>query len=68
MLTGTPVTNTLCVFHFNEKEGSKVTRLHNRADLYGLIRFGHFRPWNDWESFNERIVRTLSLDHIAAAI
>ena len=26
-------------------------------DLYGLIRFGHFRPWNDWQSLYEHIVR-----------
>ena len=26
-------------------------------DLYGLIRFGRFRPWNDWQSFHEHIVR-----------
>ena len=27
-------------------------------DLYGLIRFGRFRPWNDWQSFHEHIVRS----------
>ena len=32
-------------------------------DLYGLIRFGRFRPWNDWQSFHEHIVR-LHLERI----
>jgi hypothetical protein len=30
------------------------------ADIYGLIRFGRFRPWNDWESFKQYIVRSLA--------
>jgi SNF2 family DNA or RNA helicase len=28
------------------------------ADVYGLIRFGKFRPWNDWREFDKQIVRT----------
>ncbi|KAJ7058180.1 SNF2 family DNA-dependent ATPase [Mycena amicta] len=27
------------------------------ADIYGLLRFGRFRPYNDWPSFNEHIAR-----------
>lgn len=27
-----------------------------RADIYGLLRFGRFRPWNDWNAFNEHVV------------
>ncbi|PCH42875.1 hypothetical protein WOLCODRAFT_102715 [Wolfiporia cocos MD-104 SS10] len=27
------------------------------ADIYGFLRFGRFRPWNDWESFNEHIAK-----------
>lgn len=27
------------------------------ADIYGLLRFGRFRPWNDWNDFNEHVVR-----------
>ncbi|CCL99823.1 uncharacterized protein FIBRA_01847 [Fibroporia radiculosa] len=27
------------------------------ADIYGFLRFGHFRPWNDWDSFNAHIAR-----------
>ena len=26
------------------------------ADIYGLIRFGRFRPWNDWPSFDAHVV------------
>jgi SNF2-related domain len=29
-----------------------------RADIYGLLRFGRFRPWNDWNDFNEHVVHT----------
>ncbi|KAI9457065.1 SNF2 family N-terminal domain-containing protein [Russula earlei] len=32
------------------------------TDLYGLIRFGHFRPWNDWQSFNEHITKIQAHD------
>ncbi|KAN0118821.1 SNF2 family N-terminal domain containing protein [Russula decolorans] len=35
--------------------GTPVT--NTLADLYGLIRFGHFRPWNVWESFHEHIAK-----------
>lgn len=56
MLTGTPVTNTLCV--------NCLLYLHSycslpapSADIYGLLRFGRFRPWNDWDDFNRYIVR-----------
>ncbi|THH13318.1 hypothetical protein EW146_g6890 [Bondarzewia mesenterica] len=35
--------------------GTPVT--NSLADIYGLIRFGHFRPWNDWESFDSYIAR-----------
>jgi hypothetical protein len=53
MLTGTPVTNTLWV--------SMVCQSFDilnsiRADIYGLLRFGRFRPWNDWNAFNEHVV------------
>ncbi|RDX49056.1 hypothetical protein OH76DRAFT_1483538 [Lentinus brumalis] len=27
------------------------------ADIYGYLRFGRFRPWNDWTDFNEHIAR-----------
>ncbi|KAJ8462365.1 hypothetical protein ONZ45_g17962 [Pleurotus djamor] len=27
------------------------------ADIYGLLRFGRFRPWNDWESFNAHVAK-----------
>ncbi|KAJ6615353.1 SNF2 family N-terminal domain-containing protein [Mycena sp. CBHHK59/15] len=27
------------------------------ADIYGLLRFGRFRPWNDWNDFNEHVVK-----------
>ncbi|KAG5720309.1 putative SWI/SNF-related matrix-associated actin-dependent regulator of chromatin subfamily A member 3-like 2, partial [Termitomyces sp. T112] len=33
--------------------GTPVT--NTLADIYGLLRFGHFRPWNDWMAFNEYI-------------
>ncbi|KAF7297138.1 SNF2 family DNA-dependent ATPase [Mycena indigotica] len=35
--------------------GTPVT--NTLADIYGLLRFGHFRPYNDWPSFNEHIAR-----------
>ncbi|KAH8102694.1 SNF2 family DNA-dependent ATPase [Cristinia sonorae] len=28
------------------------------ADIFGLLRFGHFRPWNDWPDFNDYIAKT----------
>lgn len=30
--------------------------LTSSADLYALVRFLQFRPFNDWKEFNERIV------------
>ncbi|KZP27972.1 hypothetical protein FIBSPDRAFT_917816 [Athelia psychrophila] len=36
--------------------GTPVT--NTLADIYGLLRFGQFRPWNDWDSFNEYIAKT----------
>ncbi|KAH9017389.1 SNF2 family DNA-dependent ATPase [Lactarius pseudohatsudake] len=35
--------------------GTPVT--NSLVDLYGLIRFGRFRPWNDWQSFHEHITK-----------
>ncbi|KAI0041675.1 hypothetical protein FA95DRAFT_1501098 [Auriscalpium vulgare] len=35
--------------------GTPVT--NSLADLYGLIRFGHFRPWNDWTDFDGYVAR-----------
>jgi len=40
--------------------GTPVT--NTLADLYGLIRFGHFRPWNDWQSFHEHITKIQAND------
>ena len=34
--------------------GTPVT--NTLVDVYGLIRFGRFRPWNDWEDFDRYIV------------
>lgn len=54
MLTGTPVTNTLYVSVFlRDISDPQITP---SADIYGLIRFGRFRPWNDWESFRDFVV------------
>ncbi|KAH9990105.1 SNF2 family N-terminal domain-containing protein [Russula vinacea] len=44
--------------------GTPVT--NTLADLYGLIRFGHFRPWNDWESFHEHIAKIQGHDAVLA--
>ncbi|KAK7677163.1 hypothetical protein QCA50_019872 [Cerrena zonata] len=33
--------------------GTPVT--NTLADIYGLLRFGHFRPFNDWDDFNRFI-------------
>ena len=33
-----------------------VALIHRRADIYGLLRFGRFRPWNDWADFNDHVV------------
>ncbi|KAI0334280.1 hypothetical protein GY45DRAFT_94057 [Cubamyces sp. BRFM 1775] len=27
------------------------------ADIYGYLRFGRFRPWNDWDDFNHYIAK-----------
>ncbi|KAI0085988.1 SNF2 family N-terminal domain-containing protein [Irpex rosettiformis] len=35
--------------------GTPVT--NTLADIYGLLRFGHFRPFNDWYSFDEFIAK-----------
>ncbi|KAJ2925510.1 hypothetical protein H1R20_g11584, partial [Candolleomyces eurysporus] len=40
--------------------GTPVT--NTLADLYGLLRFGHFEPWNDWDSFNEWIAKVQLFD------
>ncbi|KAG1894583.1 SNF2 family N-terminal domain-containing protein [Suillus fuscotomentosus] len=55
MLTGTPVTNTLYP-------------TTPSADIYGLIRFGRFRPWNDWESFKQYIAKVQQEDAPLAAM
>ncbi|KAF5376123.1 hypothetical protein D9615_007674 [Tricholomella constricta] len=40
--------------------GTPVT--NTLADIYGLLRFGRFRPWNDWEAFDEHVGRIQSKD------
>ncbi|KAF5329445.1 hypothetical protein D9619_009161 [Psilocybe cf. subviscida] len=35
--------------------GTPVT--NTLADIYGLLRFGRFRPWNDWNDFNGHIAK-----------
>ncbi|KAJ7156150.1 SNF2 family DNA-dependent ATPase [Mycena filopes] len=35
--------------------GTPVT--NTLADIYGLLRFGRFRPWNDFNSFNEHVAK-----------
>ncbi|KAJ6542826.1 SNF2 family N-terminal domain-containing protein [Mycena capillaripes] len=35
--------------------GTPVT--NTLADIYGLLRFGRFRPWNDWNAFNEHVAK-----------
>ncbi|PPQ94269.1 hypothetical protein CVT25_004926 [Psilocybe cyanescens] len=40
--------------------GTPVT--NTLADIYGLLRFGRFRPWNDWNDFNEHVARVQYLD------
>ncbi|KAI0640983.1 SNF2 family N-terminal domain-containing protein [Trametes meyenii] len=32
------------------------------ADIYGFLRFGRFRPWNDWSDFNEHIAKVQLVD------
>ncbi|KAF8958574.1 SNF2 family N-terminal domain-containing protein [Flammula alnicola] len=33
--------------------GTPVTNTY----IYGLLRFGRFRPWNDWNDFNEHVAK-----------
>ncbi|TRM63219.1 SNF2 family N-terminal domain-containing protein [Schizophyllum amplum] len=40
--------------------GTPVT--NTLADIYGIIRFGHFRPWNDYPSFNNHIIKVQNED------
>ncbi|KDQ23736.1 hypothetical protein PLEOSDRAFT_1048309 [Pleurotus ostreatus PC15] len=35
--------------------GTPVT--NTLADVYGLLRFGRFRPWNDWNDFNAYVAK-----------
>lgn len=53
MLTGTPVTNTL---YAPRRCLACIPLTPRSADIYGLLRFGRFRPWNDWPAFNEHVV------------
>lgn len=46
--------------------GTPVT--NTLADIYGLIRFGRFRPWNDWESFQQYIAKVQQEDAPLAAM
>ncbi|KII90213.1 hypothetical protein PLICRDRAFT_53299 [Plicaturopsis crispa FD-325 SS-3] len=36
--------------------------LTGTPDIYGLIRFGRFRPWNDWSDFETYVVKQQSVD------
>ncbi|KAF9265070.1 hypothetical protein L218DRAFT_1076057 [Marasmius fiardii PR-910] len=44
--------------------GTPVT--NSLADIYGLLRFGKFRPWNDWNAFNREVCRVQSEDPLLA--
>ncbi|OJA08757.1 hypothetical protein AZE42_08874 [Rhizopogon vesiculosus] len=46
--------------------GTPVT--NTLADIYGLIRFGRFRPWNDWESFRDHVAKVQQEDAPLAAM
>lgn len=46
--------------------GTPVT--NSLADIYGLIRFGRFRPWNDWNDFNRYVAREQRQDPPLAAM
>ncbi|KAH9921663.1 P-loop containing nucleoside triphosphate hydrolase protein [Fomitopsis serialis] len=35
--------------------GTPVT--NSLADLYGFLRFGRFRPWNDWQDFDAYVAK-----------
>ncbi|KIM66386.1 hypothetical protein SCLCIDRAFT_1151111, partial [Scleroderma citrinum Foug A] len=45
----------LCAHHHCMLTGTPVT--NTLANIYGLIRFGRFRPWNDWKDFNQYIAK-----------
>ncbi|KAG6902647.1 hypothetical protein C0995_013772 [Termitomyces sp. Mi166 len=40
--------------------GTPVT--NTLADIYGLLRFGRFRPWNDWMTFDKHVAKVQFLD------
>ncbi|KAF4611576.1 hypothetical protein D9613_003624 [Agrocybe pediades] len=44
--------------------GTPVT--NTLADLYGLLRFGRFRPWNDWNDFNDHVAKMQHIDAVLA--
>ncbi|KAG7452506.1 uncharacterized protein BT62DRAFT_879840 [Guyanagaster necrorhizus] len=46
--------------------GTPVT--NTLADIYGLLRFGRFRPWNDWNDFNTHVARVQSEDAVLAGM
>ncbi|KAG6330201.1 hypothetical protein ID866_8887, partial [Astraeus odoratus] len=46
--------------------GTPVT--NTLADIYGLLRFGRFRPWNDWNDFNHYIAKQQRIDPPLAAM
>ncbi|KAF8890769.1 SNF2 family N-terminal domain-containing protein [Infundibulicybe gibba] len=52
--------SSTCLAHVRAKyrwmlTGTPVT--NTLADIYGLLRFGRFRPWNDWKDFNDHVAR-----------
>jgi hypothetical protein len=38
------------------------------VDAYALLRFGRFRPWNDWPSFDEYIGKVMQDDTVLAGM
>ena len=42
--------------------------INSLADIYGLLRFGKFRPWNDWVSFNEHVAKRQNDDAPVAGL
>ncbi|KIY44892.1 hypothetical protein FISHEDRAFT_50412, partial [Fistulina hepatica ATCC 64428] len=44
--------------------GTPVT--NTLADIYGLLRFGKFRPWNDYPSFADHVIRCQVQDALLA--